>query len=378
MAQDVTGIERVVETPIAVRPDAVEDEFNRIWTESAQAGMDESSVRLRVLNFVGIGMDETALERFEAVMEALPAHHPCRGIVAVMSPGAVGVEASITARCWVSGSGRRQLCAEEVVLRAAPGQERALASAVLPLLVPEVPVTGWVIGEPELESGLVSEIADAADRLFLDSARARDLAATLSAALKIRETHDVDVSDLAWCRVETWRTLIAQFFDREDALRELDRLQAIEIVSGGDRPAAEALLLAGWLVSRLGLLPADLSWDGGRLAATLYDASRGVRLDLRCERAASPAVREVRISTQGAAFLVQAHAESGHLHVREQWPGSESRRTLERPADDDASVFAEVIDGGDDPAIFVDAVKSALALLSRSVDDATRSPARPA
>jgi glucose-6-phosphate dehydrogenase assembly protein OpcA len=379
MAQDVTGIERIGGGPISVRPDAIEDEFNRIWTESARAGMDESSVRLRVLNFVGIGCtDEGALDRFERVMDALPAHHPCRGILAVTSPGAEGVEASIAAHCWISGGGSRHLCSEEVVLRAAPGQERALASAVLALLVPEVPVAGWVIGEPDLESGLVSEIIDAADRLFIDSSRAPDLVATLNAVLDIRQQHDVDVCDLAWSRLQTWRALVAQFFDHDDALRELARLQAIDIVSGSERPSAEAMLLAGWLVSRLGLLLADLSQHDAGVDATLYDATRGVRLSISCEGRRRPAVREVRIRTQGAAFLVQAHEESGHLHVREEWPENESRRTVAPRAEDDASVFAEVLDGGDDPGVFLDAARSALSLMGQSMDDVTGSPARPA
>src|SRR6185295_6797924 len=99
MASDVTaatGIERVLEHPLAVEPRAIEDEFTRIWKETAGAGFDESSIRLRVLNFVGIGLNEDARERFDMVMEALPERHPCRGIMAMKSLAQSTVTASIS------------------------------------------------------------------------------------------------------------------------------------------------------------------------------------------------------------------------------------------------------------------------------------------
>jgi glucose-6-phosphate dehydrogenase assembly protein OpcA len=139
------------------------------------------------------------------------------------------------------------------VLRAAPGQERPLAPAVLALLVPEVPVTAWMIGAPDLGSALFAEIAEAADRAFIDSSRAADIAATFRAALGAQSDHDVEMCDLAWCRLDTWRALIAQCFDHDNALRELARLQSI-----GSYPAGASVggvvLVAGWLMSRLDCL----------------------------------------------------------------------------------------------------------------------------
>ena len=202
MASDV-GIERLLEQPVIVRPDEVEDAFNRIWQESSPAGADESSVRLRTLNFVGIGLQDEARARFEAVMAALPSHHPCRGILAMTSAGASGVEAAIGARCWYSASGGRHLCSEEVTLTGAPGEERPLASAVLALLVPEVPVTVWVIGEPATAWGFAQELGDAADRLFFDSTEAADCGSMWVDALAMKRAHEFE-SDVIVAQYERY------------------------------------------------------------------------------------------------------------------------------------------------------------------------------
>ena len=94
MASHVSAIERLAERPIAVEPAAIEDEFTRIWRETSGAGHDESSVRLRVLNFVAIGRADAA-ERFDAVMQRLPRHHPCRALLATTADGLVVAHAGV-------------------------------------------------------------------------------------------------------------------------------------------------------------------------------------------------------------------------------------------------------------------------------------------
>jgi len=370
MAQDVTAIERIAARPIGVEPAAIEDEFARIWRETAGDTYDASSIRLRVLNLVAIANAADAEARYERVMEAMPQRYPCRGILALLDPAAADVTASISAHCWSSSAGGRHVCSEEVLLRGGPAQGRAVASAVLALLVPEVPVDVWLIGPPELQGELLDEVLEAADRLLLDSAAAADASSAYRDALAIGSDRGLAVCDLAWHRLVAWRTLAAQLFDREGARQELTRLQSIEIAGGAGRLSSEALLLAGWFVSRLGLSPADVSVRGGGFAATLYDGTRGIRL------AVSPgdsAMRSVRIRTQNALFLVESHEANGHMHVREEWPDAAPHRTVAMRPVDDASVVVEALDDPDDASVFIDAMRAALTL-SESAVDATGSP----
>lgn len=374
MASNVSNIEALTDAPIAVDPRAIEDEFARIWRETAGAGLDESSIRLRVFNFIGIADSSDAAQRFERVMEVLPEHHPCRGILAMTSPGLTAVTAEISAHCWRAGAGSRHVCSEEVLLRSGPGEEQALASAVLALLVTELPVTAWLIGDVGLDDAIATALVDAADCVFIDSAGAPDPHAAMRAAARARRTHDTEISDLAWCRLKSWRGLVAQFFDSAEGAQQLSTLQSIEIQSSGAQPSGEALLLAGWLVSRLKLTLASLDATPSAIEGTLYDGADGVQLSVSSSGDASLPLRLVRLRTKDASFLIERHEESGHLHVREDWPDTNVRRSVDQPPSDDASVLAEALDDDDDPKVFFAALRAALLLLG---DEPTGSPGSP-
>ncbi len=375
MAPDV-AITPVIEHPLRVRPDEVDAAIDELWRECAPSGADESTVRLRLLNFVAVGSGADAARRFQDVVSALPAHHPCRGILATTVGGAAAVEASISARCWLAPGGGRHLCSEEITLTAGPGQQRALASAVLALLVPEVTVAVWAMGGLG-DASLVDEIADAADHLYFDSAEAADAADAWTRAGAIAGDHDLELRDLAWQRIATWRALVSQLFDNEGALAELGRLTSFTITCGGARPAAEALLVAGWLVSRLDLTLADTTAAADGVTATLYDGSRGVRLTIAFDGGDAP-LRALELRSPGATFVVEVDATSGHMHVAETWGDATSRRTVAQPPLDDASLFGEALDGGDEPSVYVDAVNAALSLLGRARLDARGTPRPPA
>lgn len=363
MAQDVTPvIERIPERAIDVDPVAIEEAFCGIWQETAGDGYDESCVRLRMLNFVAIDGGNDAEARWERVMEEMPGRYPCRGILALFEPSAGAVSASISARCWTTAGGERHVCSEEVTLRGGTGQGHAVASAVLALLLPEVPVDLWIAGAPVLSGDLVDELLQAADRLFIDSSLADDVAATYGDVLAVVADRNIVVCDLAWHRLAAWRSLLAQFFDRDATIHELSRLRSIEIAGGAGSPSSEAQVLAGWFVSRLGLSPADCSLDGGRLDATLYDGTRGIRLSVRPDGDRGLPLRSATISTEDATFAVELHTASGHMHVRESLPAGASHRTVAMEPVDDADVLTAALDDGDDRSVFLDAVRAVFAL----------------
>lgn len=362
MAPDVTDIERLAERSITISPAGIEQEFARIWRESATAGADDSTILLRTLNFVGLGPEMWTVERFERVMESLPQQHPCRGVLAVVSPDRHGLEAAISAHCWRTASGGRHVCSEGVVLRAGVEDEHALASTVLALLVPELPLNVWVIGPIDLDSHVAAELIDGAETVFVDTADAADAATALRAALAAHQKHGVAICDLAWRRIAVWRALAAQCFDGAAGAERLSHLQGVEI-KGGAGITSEMLLIAGWFVSRLGLSLAEVERHAGSITATLYDGSRGVTLKLSDDGSDGARISEVKVRASGAEFTVQSHPESGHMHVREEWPDDSDHRTVAQEPTDDASIVAEALDDASDLPIFIEAAQAALSLL---------------
>jgi glucose-6-phosphate dehydrogenase assembly protein OpcA len=360
MAPDVAALERLEDHAMAVDAQAIEGEFTRIWRETEGHGEEVPSIRVRVLNLVAIGTAPDDVNRFEEAMQVLPQRHPCRGVLAVASASHDRLAASISAHCWRTGAMRRRVCSEEVVLTGAPRQERELASAVLGLLVPELPVAIWMMGAPGAPGALAGRLLDSGDTAIVDSGRAPVLRDGYAAISAIGEEPGLACVDLAWMRLAAWRALIAQMFDGEAGARELQQIDEVEISGGAGAVSSEAMLLGGWIASRLDFALADATADGGGLRAALYDGTRSVGLRFA---PGTTTLDHVRIRTSDAEFAIDLHADSGHLHVREAWDSGATRRVVEQAPQDDGSVIALALDGLGELAPYREALSMATSLL---------------
>ena len=178
MAPDVTPIERLGRPPDhASRPQRSRQKFTRIWRETAAAGVDDSSIRLRTLNFVGVGPETWTVERFERVMESLPQRHPCRGVLAVDVAGPHGLGGFDLRALLAHGDGRPAR-----LLRGgrADGRARRRARARLDRAgAARAGASAERLGDRPDRSAiahLASELIDSAEIVFVDTADAADVA----------------------------------------------------------------------------------------------------------------------------------------------------------------------------------------------------------
>ncbi|MEE8349777.1 MAG: glucose-6-phosphate dehydrogenase assembly protein OpcA [Acidobacteriota bacterium] len=238
----------------------IEGQLDQLW-----AGMTEKSdqdqqavLRTCVLNLVVYGSDEASLGEISQAMARVSDDHPGRFIIILLKEQADHpIEARVTAQCHPSEKGRKQICCEQINITTGRDHVSRLASFVRPLLVHDLPVFLWWRDVPDLQGTLFAELVETSDRVIIDTC-------TLPNALKeLRGLADwaddrarwTAFSDLSWCRLTPWRTLVAGFFDLPEYRSSLDRIGEvrIECTAGAKRQtvAVEALLLAGWLASRL-------------------------------------------------------------------------------------------------------------------------------
>ena len=176
-----------------------------------------------------------------AALAGLAERHPSRTILLHPRPHdrRDALDTAVEVEAYDIGSSRHVLM--EVVrvwLRGA--YCRAPASVVLPLLLPDLPVFLRWRGRPLFGRREFDQLVDVADRLVLDSTEWDDLDAGLHAVGAYFER--AVVSDIAWARTLPWRRALAALWPR---IASMTRLEAAG-------PRAEALLLCGWLRSRLG------------------------------------------------------------------------------------------------------------------------------
>jgi glucose-6-phosphate dehydrogenase assembly protein OpcA len=218
----------------------VERELARLREASAAPGQPPR-LRTSVMTHVA-WVPERWEEAATRTLSGLAERHPSRTILLFPRPDDEEdrLDGDVDLRCFVRGGEDREVCSEVIVLRLCGRRASAPASVVVPLLVSDLPVfVRWrgplPFGAPELE-----QLVAIADRLVVDSGEWPDPAEALPCLAELFDR--VAVSDIAWARTFPWRGGLAALWPEVgDALRLR--------VAG---PAAEALLLQGWLCGRLG------------------------------------------------------------------------------------------------------------------------------
>jgi glucose-6-phosphate dehydrogenase assembly protein OpcA len=242
----------------------IEKELAAMWKpaddvegSSAEPGVTRACA-MNLLVYATVKDDRAGIDD---MLDAVCEHHPGRTLVLLADREAVEpkLDAYVSTRCRMLGGNRKQVCGEQVTIEAAGVAVETVASAIEPLLEPDVPVFLWWKDIPHYEDKLFSRMTAMSDRLVIDSScfdnPYKDL---LRLAQMIRERPQfMSASDLNWGRLTAWRNLVASFWDVPDYLPYLDKIERIVIeydppCFAPDEIAPQSLLAVGWLASRLG------------------------------------------------------------------------------------------------------------------------------
>ncbi|HEU4596688.1 MAG TPA: glucose-6-phosphate dehydrogenase assembly protein OpcA [Pyrinomonadaceae bacterium] len=243
----------------------LERELASMWAESSSAteegGAAAGVTRACVLNLVVYTEGAEEREEVDALLDSVTERHPCRALVLIADRAAEEsrLEAFISTRCQMSKGGGKQICGEQVTIEAAGEVVSSAATAVAPLLVPDVPVFLWWKDIPHYEDKLFNRLAELSDRVVIDSASFDNPHFDVSRLARILEERrgSLNLSDLNWGRLTSWRSLVASFWDVADYRDALSKIESVRIeYDPPDRAPGEiapkALLAVGWLASCLG------------------------------------------------------------------------------------------------------------------------------
>jgi glucose-6-phosphate dehydrogenase assembly protein OpcA len=259
MAATMSGAHGDLQTKPVVDVHAIEEELAEVrWKLKPDGEVGEAEIhaaaeaRASVLNLITVVDSESEYRAVAEVLDELAINHPSRTLVllAQESRAALKLEANVVAEAHLTAGHR--VVTEQVLIHAHGPIAAHLASLVTPLLIPDLPVMLWWPGRPEFESRLFLELSDVCDRLVVDTDdgfEAADLARLLQVSRRRR--HGCAIGDFNWARLLPWRELATQFFDLPSTRARLAGLHGVTVWYGADGPATQALLLAGWVESRM-------------------------------------------------------------------------------------------------------------------------------
>jgi glucose-6-phosphate dehydrogenase assembly protein OpcA len=263
-----------------------------------------SYVPARVLNLVCI-VDKQWSGEIANRLRGVGRYHASRTIVCAVEPGRTTLDATASVAADTEPSpGEFALIRETVVVDVGREHLAALDTIVDALVVTDLATVVWSPhGYPEAVDALLG----LAQVVLCDSVDDPDPADAVRRSCDL--TDRVYVVDLAWLRSTPWRERVAATFDPAPLRPDLKTFSAITIRHNPDSTVA-ALLLVGWLASRLGWEPSRLLPAGGGLAGTLHARRQDVAVRLE------PTSLDVR----GLAGVTLETASGRHLEL-DRGPG---------------------------------------------------------
>ena len=301
----------------------------------------ESFLPARVLNLVCI-VDADWSGEIANRLRGVGRYHASRTVVCAVEGGRTALDATATIAADPDVDDPDiSLTRETVVVKVGPQHLGRLASIVDPLVVTDLATVVW--SPHGHQEGLESLMA-LAQVVLLDSLDEDDVPRALAQAATLSER--AYVVDLAWLRSTPWRERIAATFDpasRRPGLRQISSLR-IRFAPGS---CASALLLVGWLATRLGWRVARLVGHGSGLRGRV----RGPRgeVDVRLEQASQ--------SVRGLVGLTLETADGASLSLDRGDGGLRARRRDVRGAEQSWTILGA---SRGEPGILGEGIRQAL------------------
>jgi glucose-6-phosphate dehydrogenase assembly protein OpcA len=281
-------------------PDAIEAALRELLRERHAA--NEALAPARVLNLVVI-VDREWKGEIANRLARVGRYHASRTILCAVEENRTTIDAIATVSYDEPKQGTIGVMHETVEVDLGPEHLLALQTIVDPILIAEIPTVVWSPhGHPEAVDALISLM----DVMLLDSDDVDDPSEAFARAEKLRE--HAYIVDLAWLRTTPWRERLAAAFDLPERLPELQEITELE-VRHRETSMASALLLAGWLASRLHWQHSRLHlWDG-RLAGQVRNGGGDVMVALQTAEQEAPGLAGVTVTcSDGTSLSLQRGA----------------------------------------------------------------------
>jgi glucose-6-phosphate dehydrogenase assembly protein OpcA len=302
-------------------PSTIEEALRHLVAECH--AQTEQCVPARTLNLVCI-VDKEWSGEIANRLRGVGRHHASRTVVCAVEPGRTTIDAQATISMESSPRAGEFAVMRELIIVSVGEQHLATLDTVVdPLVVTDLRTAVWSPhGHPEAVDALTTARASGmplAQVVLLDAVEEPDPATAL---LRIcRLASHAEIVDLAWLRCTPWRERLAAAYDPMSRRAELNTLSKISVRHRADS-AVSALLLVGWLCSRLGWRPEALTQHGNLMRGRAR-ARRG-EVEIRLEP----------VDDMGAPGLagIETRSDLGTLLALERGEGGLTARRREAPA----------------------------------------------
>ncbi len=264
---------------------AIENELNELY-KPGQSDRGPKTIgyqRNYTINLVSYAPTPAVCQEVDAVLRELTPLYPGRYITLCLAPDEEPnpLYHRVSGRCFISPGRDKEetICCDIIDLVAKAEVLEHLYGLTLSLLIPDLAVELWWPGDVPLQSMFFRQIADEADRVWVDSAQFSHPEAGLATladnwGLEFPKTV---LADLNWVRFRRWRNLVAELFDGEWT-PYLSQIKRVVIEYGEGSQTTRSFLLTCWMAAKLGWryqgepltkFPAEIEFDSNGQPVTV-------------------------------------------------------------------------------------------------------------
>jgi glucose-6-phosphate dehydrogenase assembly protein OpcA len=290
-------------------PDAIDTALRDMLRELHAA--NHALAPARVLNLIVV-VDRSWKGEIANRLERVGRYHASRTILCAVEEGRQTLDAVAVMSYADPRPGTLGVMHERVEIDIGPDHLKRLESIVDPVTVSELPTMLWC---PHGHQEAIDSLRGMVDVMLLDSDDAAEANESLVQAMEMLRT--AYVVDLAWLRTTPWRERLAASFDPPPRRAAFGHFETVA-VRYRPQSAASALLLVGWLSSRLHWQPKRLApLNGAGLRGTLTKPRGGVTVVLEPVDQDVPGLRGVTVACD-SGFSLSLDRGRGGLTARER------------------------------------------------------------
>jgi glucose-6-phosphate dehydrogenase assembly protein OpcA len=314
-------------------PGAIEEALRKLLYQ--RHSEDEAYVPARVLNLVVV-MDREWRGEIANRLEGVGRYQGSRTILCSVEPGRDRIDAHVSVAYEANPApGTLAVVRETVEVRIGPKHLDALGTIVDPIRVVGLITMVWA---PHGHQQAVNSLLKLCDVVLLDSVEEPDVTSALTRVDELAQR--AYVVDLAWLRSTPWRERIAATFDPPQYRGALGNVAGVTVRHREDSQAS-ALLLCGWLSSRLGWKPGRLSSARGAWTGHARARRQEVKMRLEPVNMNPPGLDGVTIELASGAAVSLDRGPGGLRSVRRARDGSEQAWTVLGASRGEAGILGE-------------------------------------
>jgi len=210
-----------------------------------------------LFNLVIYAHEASRVEHFEELIQTILSKFPCR-IIFIHAYGKEEDHFLVRSSRVLTGKGQEQTVCDRTVIEASKKQLPRVLSVLFPAINPDLPIY-LLWGQSPFEEHLIfPALRPYAARVIIDSGCYDNL----PLFCRQMETHlnllKMDLMDLNWALLSSWRDLLSSLFDRPDKQLLLNSCKSIILTYNSTatertwHPELRAIYLQGWLAACLG------------------------------------------------------------------------------------------------------------------------------